>query len=58
MFPLQGLPSVVLGFVTRFYLTGAPAEAKWLCAEERTWLDSRLKSEAARKDGRSHLLSP
>ena len=50
MFVLQGLPSVALGFMTWHYLTERPAEAKWLRAEERTWLDTRLKSEATRKE--------
>ncbi len=50
MFLLQGLPSIVLGVVTFFYLTGSPAEAKWLDASQRTWLAGRIKAEGARKE--------
>jgi len=49
MFLLEGIPSIVLGVVTYFYLTGAPAEAKWLDVSQRTWLASRLEAEGARK---------
>ncbi|MBS0640307.1 MAG: MFS transporter [Acetobacteraceae bacterium] len=50
MFILQGLPSVVLGFMTWFYLTERPAEAHWLQPEQRDWLSARLASEGARKE--------
>ena len=51
MFLLEGLPSIALGVATYFFLTGTPTEAKWLGAEERGWLDARIKAEGARKAG-------
>ncbi len=51
MFLLEGLPSIVLGVVTFFYLTGTPAEANWLQPAERIWLATRLRAESERKSG-------
>jgi ACS family tartrate transporter-like MFS transporter len=51
MFLLEGLPSIALGVATYFFLTGTPNEAKWLGAEERGWLDTRIKAEGDRKSG-------
>jgi len=50
---LEGVPALILGFVTLFYLTDHPHHAKWLQPDERDWLASELKRESeARK---SHL---
>src|SRR5262249_18913947 len=38
VFILEGVPAVVLGFVTLFYLTDRPREAHWLEPEEREWI--------------------
>lgn len=35
MFIIEGAPAVILGFVTYFYLTDRPEQAKWLTAEEK-----------------------
>jgi len=53
MFIVQGLPSVLLGFATWYYLTERPAEAHWLAPEQRTWLSARLGAEASHKE--THL---
>ncbi|WP_321797507.1 MFS transporter [Caballeronia sp. J97] len=45
MFVLEGLPSVLLGFVTYLYLPETPAHAKWLSAEQKDWLVSTLALE-------------
>lgn len=45
LFLLEGAPAVVLGIVTFFYLTDHPEEARWLSAEERTWLGGRIRAE-------------
>jgi MFS transporter, ACS family, tartrate transporter len=42
---LEGLPAVVLGIVTLFYLTDRPHQARWLPAGERDWLEGELKRE-------------
>lgn len=49
MFVMEGLPPIVLGFVTWFYLTERPAEAKWLDAGERMWLSETIENESTRK---------
>jgi ACS family tartrate transporter-like MFS transporter len=47
---LEGLPSVVLGLVTFFYLTDRPEDARWLPDDERQWIVGELAGErAARK---------
>lgn len=51
MFMLEGLPSIILGVVTFYYLTGSPGEAKWLQPRERSWLEGRLRAESERKSG-------
>ncbi|KML11764.1 membrane protein [Bacillus safensis] len=45
MFILEGAPAVILGFVTYFYLTDRPEQAKWLTAEEKNWLMSELRKD-------------
>lgn len=45
MFLLEGLPTVILGFVVLRYLTDRPENASWLPPENRSWLESTLKRE-------------
>ncbi|MBS0968592.1 MFS transporter [Chimaeribacter arupi] len=55
MFMLEAVPAVILGVVVLFYLTDRPEKAKWLTAEERTWLQNSLRTEEqARASGNSH----
>jgi MFS family permease len=49
LFLMEGLPPILLGFVTWFYLTGTPSEAAWLAEDERAWLTARIDAEHARK---------
>jgi MFS family permease len=49
LFILEALPAIVLGFITPFYLTNKPSDAKWLTGEERSWLVNTLASELAAK---------
>lgn len=44
---LEGVPAVILGVVTLFYLTDQPRQAKWLRPEEREWLAGELDRERA-----------
>jgi len=44
---MEGLPAVVLGMVTLFYLTDRPQQARWLPAEERDWLVAELDRETS-----------
>ena len=45
LFLLEGIPAVLLGFVTYYFLTDSPAQATWLQPEERNWLIDRLSRE-------------
>ena len=40
VFLLEGLPAIVMGFVTIRYLTDRPEQADWLTPAERNWLRS------------------
>src|SRR6201981_1710577 len=50
LFIIEGVPSVLLGIVTWFYLTDRPEHASWLTAEQKAWLASRLDAEIAAKE--------
>ena len=56
LFILEGIPSIVLGLVTWFYLTDKPEKADWLSAEQKAWLKGRLDAENAAKEA-VHRLS-
>jgi sugar phosphate permease len=49
MFILEAAPAVVLGFACLIVLSDRPKEAKWLGANERNWLESRLDAETRRE---------
>ena len=55
LFIIEGVPSVLLGIVTWFYLTDRPAKADWLTAEQKAWLAAKLEGEVAAKQAASHL---
>jgi MFS transporter, ACS family, tartrate transporter len=55
LFLLEGIPALVLGFVTFRFLTDRPAVASWLTPDERDWLSSAIQREQTGiKDPRSH----
>lgn len=47
LFILEGLPAVILGFLTLRVLTDRPEEAAWLADDERAWLIETLAAERA-----------
>jgi ACS family tartrate transporter-like MFS transporter len=49
LFILEGLPAIVVGIVTYFYMTDWPAEAGWLPQDERDWLVHELQAELQAK---------
>jgi len=49
LFILEGMPAIALGCATIFFLTDWPREAKWLPAEEKTWIQEELQREDAEK---------
>jgi MFS transporter, ACS family, tartrate transporter len=50
LFIIEAAPAVVLAFVTYFYLTDLPADARWLEADERAWLRDRLDAERRQRE--------
>src|SRR4029077_16978652 len=50
LFILEGIPSILLGIVTWFYLTDRPEKAGWLSAEQKAWLAAKLNAEIAAKE--------
>lgn len=52
---LEGLPSIVMGVVTVFYLKDRPSDAPWLPAGEREWLERQLASELQAKSHAGRL---
>src|SRR6202049_4005420 len=50
MYIAEAIPTVVIGVLTFFVLTDRPEQAKFLTAEERNWLVTRLASERRAKE--------
>jgi ACS family tartrate transporter-like MFS transporter len=55
IFILQGLPAILFGGITLFYLTDHPWQAKWLEPEERDWISEALAEEKRRKKAAGHI---
>ena len=49
VFILEGIPAILFGFVTLFYLTDRPSQAAWLSPEERDWINAELELEKREK---------
>jgi MFS family permease len=49
VFILEGILPFLLGFVTLWYLTDRPGDARWLLHDEKSWLLDRLKADEALK---------
>src|SRR6267143_931367 len=45
LFLCEAAPAVIFGIATFLYLTGRPAQANWLEAEEREWLATEMEKE-------------
>ena len=57
LFILEGIPAIVLGIITIFYLTDWPAQARWLPDDERAWLVKELEAELkAKKQIHDHTI--
>jgi sugar phosphate permease len=54
LYLLEGIPSVVMGFVVWRWLTDRPEQALWLEYREREWLVARMSQEDKRRPER-HL---
>ncbi len=51
LFIIEAIPAIVLGFVTFFYLTDKPADAKWLTPDERKYVTDRIEAERLSREG-------
>lgn len=49
VFILERIPAIVLGFISLAVLTNGPRDAKWLSADEKTWLTDVLATEEKAK---------
>ena len=49
LFLFEGIPAIVLGIATLFFLPDRPKEVRWLRDDERDWLTSRLAEERGAK---------
>jgi ACS family tartrate transporter-like MFS transporter len=57
LFIVEGIPAIVFGAITVFYLTDWPREARWLSPEEREWITAELEQEArVKKAARSYKI--
>jgi ACS family tartrate transporter-like MFS transporter len=45
LFVVEGVPAIILGFVTLAYLPDGPKTARWLAADETDWIVARLHRE-------------
>jgi MFS transporter, ACS family, tartrate transporter len=55
LFIIEGIPAIVLGVITIWYLTDWPEQADWLPADEKLWIKSELQHETeAKQRHRSH----
>jgi ACS family tartrate transporter-like MFS transporter len=58
LFILEGIPAIILGVITIFYLTDWPWQARWLPDDGRDWLVSELQAELqAKKKVRDHTIT-
>ncbi len=56
LFLVEALPAVVLGVVFFLTLPDKPADAKWLTAEESTWLTRQIEEDAACAEHTTNVL--
>jgi len=49
LFILEGIPAIVFGVITAFYLTDWPRQASWLREDERDWITRKLEREKQAK---------
>lgn len=57
LFIIEGIPAVFFGIFTIFYLTDWPEKARWLPADEQSWIAAELRREKeAKKSVRSYSI--
>jgi MFS family permease len=57
MFIIEGIPTIILAPIALMVLTDNPDKAKWLAADESSWLNAKLMSEVKKIEAKqSHSL--
>lgn len=56
VFLLEGIPSILAGFVTLLYLTDRPSKANWLTPEQRALIEADLARDAEALGPREHRI--
>ena len=54
LFLVEGLPAVVVGVWTLFYLTDTPEKATWLTPDQRAWLSQTMTRERTDRISKGH----
>jgi sugar phosphate permease len=52
LFVIEGIPAIVAGLITIWYLTDWPKEADWLPDDEKAWITAELQEEKEAKNRR------
>ena len=52
LFIIEGIPAIIVGFITIWYLTDWPHQAAWLPAKEKSWITAELRREKEAKNQR------
>jgi sugar phosphate permease len=55
LFLLEGVPAIVFGLATLFFLPNRPNEVRWLRPDEKDWLTARLAEERQAKAHVEHM---
>ena len=55
LFLVEGVPSILMGFVVLRVLPDSPGQSTWLTVEEKEWLASRLERDARTERRVEHL---
>ena len=55
LFIVEGVPAVILGAATFFYLTDWPREATWLPDDEKQWIIDELETEKTQRKAVQHF---
>ena len=54
LFIIEGVPSIIVGFLVLLLLTDRPKDATWLAPDERDALNAKLAAEAANRESVRH----
>jgi len=55
LFLMEGIPSILLGFVVFKIMPNGPKDAKWLTGEEKQWIAQRLEEEKSHTNRVEHM---